>query len=163
MNTNAPLIEQAKPVVGLSNTTPTASTPDYVSLKNFEKLTIIILALNATTVTGSAITVKQATDVSAGNEKALAFSKMYANTDVGADDALVETAVTNNTFTTATTNSKSLMYVIEINANDLDVDGGFDCVRAGTGNATAATLTVLYLLWPPKYGKGKALPSAIID
>ena len=63
MNTNALLIEQAKPVVGLSNTTPTASTPDYVSLKNFEKLTIIILALNATTVTGSAITVKQATDV----------------------------------------------------------------------------------------------------
>jgi len=161
MQLNAELREIAKLVTGLAPITPSTSTPDYVSLKNYRKCTIVILADNATTVTGSAITVKQATSVGAGSEKPFAFTTAYRNIDTAAADALASFAVTSNTFTTDTTNAKNLMYVIEVDASALDVEGGFDCVRAGTADAVATVLSVLYILWPAGYGG--AMPSAIVD
>ena len=151
MNLNANLSEQVKFVEGLLGVVPSTSTPDYVSLKNFERAAVIIMVKNATTVTGSAITLKQASAVAGTGEKALAFSKAYRNIDTAAADALAEFAVSNNTFTTDSTNSKNLMYVIEVKAEDLDVNNGFDCIRAGTGDATAATVTVLYALFGAKF------------
>lgn len=161
---NALFIEQAKIVEGLFAIVPSTSTPDYVSLKNYHRLTILISVKNATTVTGSAITVKQATAVAGTGEKAVAFTTAYRNIDTGAagGDALAEFAVTSNTFTTDSTNSKNLMYVIEVTPDMLDVAGGFDCVRAGTGDATAATVAVYYILWPTKYGRSVP-PAAITD
>lgn len=150
MNLNANLTEQVKIVEGLLGVVPSTSTPDYVSLKNYERVAVLIQVKNATTVTGSAITLKQATSVAAGGEKPLAFKRMYANLDTGAGDVLTETAVTSDTFTTDSTNSKNLMYVIEVKAEDLDVNGGFDCIRAGTGDATAATVSVTYLMFGAK-------------
>lgn len=163
MIANMKLLEIAKPVVGLSNTTPSTSTPDYVSLKLYHRIRVTIIVKNATTVTGSAITLKQATAVAGTGEKALAFSVMWANIDTGAGDTLTETAVTSDTFTTDSTNSKELMYVMEIEAADLDIANNFDCIRAGTADATAATLTVLYDLFPAKYAATAGGPSAIID
>jgi hypothetical protein len=151
MQLNALLSEQVKFVEGLPSTVPSSSTPDYVSLKNFERLCIIIMQKNATTVTGSAITVKQATSVAAGSEKALSFTKAYRNVDTAAADVLSEFTVSSDTFTTQAVDSKNAMYVIEIKAEDLDVNNGFDCVRLGTGNATAATLTVIYALFGAKF------------
>jgi len=162
MTNNDLLVQTAKIVTGLDSIVPSSSTPDYVSLKNYGKLTAVILVKNATTVTGSAITLKQATAVAGTSEKALSFSTVWANTDTGATDTLVKTTVSSDTFTTDATNSKNLMYVIEVDAADLDVANGFDCVRVGTGNATAATVTVLYLLRSPRYAQA-TLPSAIVD
>jgi len=157
-------IDKVKFVEGLAPQTPSSSTPDYVSLKHYKHLTVVIQAKNATTVTGSAITLKQATDVAATSEKALSFAKMWADTDTGAGDTLTETAVTSDTFTTGATNSKNYLYVIEVDASDLDADNGFDCVRLGTGNATASVLNVLYILSEPSYaGDVATLPSASID
>jgi hypothetical protein len=158
------LHEVVKPVIGLMPILPSSTTPDYVSLKGTERVCIVITVDNATTVTGSAITVKQATNVAAGSEKAVPFTVMWANIDVDAGDALTETAVTSNTFTTDSTNAKNLMYIVEISLADLDVAGGFDCIRVGTGNATAAVGAVLYLLYPARYGRTAGpVPSAIID
>lgn len=153
MQLNAMLTEQVKPVIGLDPVVPSTSTPDYVSLKNFERCCVIVLVKNATTVTGSAITLKQATAVAGTSEKALSFTKVYRNLDTAAagGDVLAEAAVTSDTFTTLTTNSKNAMYVMEVKAEDLDVNNGFDCIRAGTGDATAATITVLYLLFGAKF------------
>jgi hypothetical protein len=162
MNANAFLSEQAKLVVGLPPITPASSTPDYVSLKGYSKCTVVILGLNGAGVTGSAITLKQAQAVAGTGEKALAFDTVHSNIDAGAADALADVAVTNNTFTTDVTNAKQLMYVIDIDEADLDVANGFDCVRAGAANAVNATLSILYILWPAKYGKATP-PSAIID
>ena len=162
MNFNAPLHEQCKIVTGLDSIVPSSSTPDYVCLKNYERMCIIVLVKNATTVTGSAITIKQATAVAGTGEKAVVFDKAWRNIDTAAADTLAEFAVTSNTFTTDSTNSKNLMYVMDVDPGmHLDIDGGFDCVRVGTGDATAATVTALYILYA-KYAKATP-PAAIID
>jgi hypothetical protein len=85
-------------------------------MKGFRKLQIVIDIANGTTVTGSAVTLKQATAVAGTGEKALAFTRMLANIDLAAAQTMVETAVVANTFTTDTTNSKNLRYIIEVDA-----------------------------------------------
>lgn len=160
INLNALLSEQCKIVAGLCPITPSTSTPDYVSLKGYERVTAIVMVDNATTVTGSAITLKQATAVAGTSEKALSFSKAWRNIDIDAADTLSEFAVSSDTFTTDDTNNKNLLYVMEVKAEDLDVNNGFDCFRVGTGNATAAVLSVLYILSGPKFGTAA---SAITD
>lgn len=156
------LVDAAKVVTGLAPATPSSSTPDYVSLKNYGHFTAIITVKNATTVTGSAITLKQATAVAGTSEKALSFTKVWANTDTGASDTLVETTVSSDTFTTDATNSKDLMYVIEVDAAQLDTNNSFDCIRVGTGNAVAATVCVTYVLSSPRYAQATP-PAAITD
>lgn len=145
------MVEKTKLVQGLAPITPSTSTPDYVTLKNADRITIYIQCDNATTVTGSAITLKQATAVAGTGEKALSFDVMWANEDTGASDTLVETAVTSDTFTTDATDNKNLLYVIEVAASDLDIANGFDCIRAGTGDATAQDVAVLYQLHDLRY------------
>ncbi len=143
------------PIIGALATTN--GDCDYVSLKNFDRCTIVIAVDNATTVTGGAITLKQATDVAGTSEKALAFSKMYANTDCAAADALTETAVTSDTFTTSTTDNKNLLYVIEVSANDLDVANGFDCLRVDSLLMANAVGSVMYFLHGARYADPKAI------
>jgi hypothetical protein len=163
MTVTSLLTEWMKIVVGLDPAVPSGTTPDYVSLKGAGRLTIVILAKNTTTVTGSAIALKQATTVAAGSEKALAInSPVYRNIDTGAGDTLSALTVTNNTFNTDATNSKNSMYVLDVQEGDLDVTNNFDCVRVDTGNAVNATITILYLLWPVKYGRTSP-PSFIVD
>ena len=139
-----------------------AGDGDYVSLKNFDRLTILLAVKNATTVTGGVITLKQATAVAGTSEKALAFSKVWANTDTNAGDTLTEIAVTSDTFTTDTTNSKNLLYVIEVKADDLDRANGFDCVRIDSASMANAVGAVLYVLHGTRY-KSPAAVAAITD
>lgn len=151
MNPNASLTELAKIVNGLNQTVPSTSTPDYVSLKLYPNCTILIKVSNTTTVTGSAITVKQATNVGGGDEKPLAFTKARRNLDPANTDTLSSFDVTNNTFTTDATNNASLMYVLDVRPDMLDVANGYDCVRLGTGDAVNASVSALYVLWPLKH------------
>jgi len=158
------LIDNLKFVTGCNPAalTSTAGDGDYVSMKDYAHLTIVLTVLNATTVTGGAVTLLQATDVAAGSAKALAFTKMWANTDTAASDTLTETAVTSNTFTTSTTNSKPLKYVIEIEATDLDTANGFDCVRIDVASMANAVGNVEYILSGAKE-KPPLARSAITD
>jgi hypothetical protein len=159
---NARLFEQAKIVWGMGPKAPSSTTPDMVSLKNYSRCCVLINGLNGTTVTGSAITLNQATAVANTAGKALAFDKVWANLDTTATDTLVETAVTSNTFTTDATNSISYMYVIDVTQDMLDVANGFDCFNVLTANATNAVLSVTYILFPAKYAKANP-PTAITD
>lgn len=157
------LSDAAKIVTGCppAALTSTAGDGDYVSLKGYGGVTMVLSVLNATTVTGGTVTLKQASAVAGTGEKALAFTRMLANIDCAASDALVETAVTSNTFTTDSTNSKQLLYVIDVPATDLDKANGFDCVRIDSTGMAAAVGSVMYYLWPQRYA-GSAL-SAILD
>ena len=161
---NAALAEQAKIVMGCAPATlaTTAGDGDYVSLKNYRRCTIIIPVLNGSTVTGGVITLLQATDVAASGAKELALTRMWANTDCGASDTLTKTAVTSNTFTTGTTNSKILLYVVEVLSEDLDVAGGFDCIRIDSASMANAVGAAVYILDGARYG-GTTPPTAITD
>lgn len=162
INTNARLDEQVTTVVAAAGLLLTSTLGDttYVSMKNYRRAQIIITIADGTTVTGSTITLKQATAVAGTGEKALAFTRMLANTDYGASKTMTETAVTSNTFTTQTTNSKDSVYIIDIDASDLDVANGFDCFRVdGTGHAATAPrgCTVVYNLYGARYSGASAL------
>lgn len=153
LNLNGRLDEQVYLVQAASNAALTTTVGDckYVSLKNYRKVSVVIDILNGTTVTGTTVTLKQATAVAGTSEKALAFDRMLANIDVAAGQAMTETAVTSNTFTTDTTNSKSLRYVIDVDCEDLDVAGGFDCFRVDCTGAVNSVGTVGYILYGARY------------
>lgn len=127
--------------------TSTAGDGRYVSFRNARKMRITLSILNASTVIGGTVTLKQATAVAGTNEKPLPFGKMFINTDCAASDALLETSVTSDTFTTNATNGKQLLYVIEIKVSDLDINNSFNCARVDvTGMANAAG-SVIYDLY----------------
>jgi hypothetical protein len=107
---------------------------------------------------------KQATAVAGTSEKTLSFTTYYAKTDTAAADApWTKSTATSDTFTTLATDSKNSLYFIPVDPASLDVANGFDCVRAGTGNATAATISVFYLIRTKNAGNPKLVPSFIID
>jgi hypothetical protein len=160
MNPNVRLVEQTKIVSAFGPATPSAAAPRWVSLKNYERLTIVIQVLNGTTVTGTAVALSQATAVAGTGADTLPFTRVWRNIDTAANDTLTEVAVTSNTFTTDTTNSKPLLYVIEVMAEELS--DGFDCVRVTLGNGANMSANVTYVLWPARYGKATP-PSAVID
>lgn len=162
MNPNALLIEQADIVSGLPPITPSSSVPDYVCLKNYQKLGIIIHQDNGATVTGSAITLLQAQAVANTGEKALAFTKVYKKEDLANTTGFTETAVSSNTFTTLNTDNVNNLYYIEVDPASLDVANGFDCVRLGTGNGVNTVTSVVYVLWPAKYAKS-TVPTSTAD
>ena len=167
ITTNARLDEQCTTIVAAAGLLLTSTLGDttYVSMKNFRRCQIVISIADGTTVTGSTITLKQATAVAGTSEKELAFTRMLANTDYGASKAMTETTVTANTFTTQTTNSKDSLYIIDVDSSMLDTANGFDCIRVdGTGHAATASrgVVVLYNLYGQRYS-GVTGVTAIAD
>jgi choice-of-anchor A domain-containing protein len=162
--THLQLTDFAKVVVGCAPAalTGTPGDGDYVSLKGYSRLTILLAVDNGTTVTGGTVTLKQATAVAGTNEKELPFARVYADLDVAAGDTLTETAVTANSFVTNTTNDRNLLYVIEVNAEDLDQANNFDCVRLDSTGMANAVGCVLYVLHGSRYASPIAT-SAITD
>jgi hypothetical protein len=154
---NARLDEQIVPIVAAGGLLLTSTLGDttYVSMKGYRRCSILLWIADGTTVTGSTITLKQATVVAGGgSEKALGFTRMLANTDYAASKTMVETAVVSNTFTTQTTNSKDSFYIIDVDADDLDAANGYDCLRVdGTGHAATASrgCVVIYLMYGARY------------
>lgn len=155
MNLNTRLDEQVALIQATSMValTSTAGDAQYVSMKNFARCMVVIDVLNATTVTGGAVTLKQASAIAGTGEKALAFTRMLASTDVAAaaTQTLTETAVSSNTFTTDETNSKRLRYVLDVKASDLDVANGFDCFRVDVASMANAIGLVSYVLYGARF------------
>lgn len=140
------------------NYTGAAATAKYVSLKNYGHMTIVIQT-GAWAAGTAAVTVSQATDVSATGAKALSFA--YQWNDVAASGTLVKTAVTSDTFTLGTALK---LYVIEIDADTLDVANDFDCltIAVASPGANADFYGVTYILSDSKYAQATP-PSALVD
>lgn len=153
INTNARLDEQAYFVQAsaIGALTTTVGDTTYVSMKGYSRCCIVIDVTNSNTVTGGTVTLKQATAVAGTGEDALGFTRMLANIDVGAGQTMTETAVTSNTFTTDTTNGKRLRYIIDVQSSDLNVAGGFDCIRVDVTGMANATGMVSYILYGARY------------
>ena len=156
-------VENLHLVDGVAPSGTPLGNEDYVSMKGWDQIAIVLHADNATTVTGSVVTVKQATAVAGTGEKALSFATMYANEDTATNDTLVKTAVVSDTFTTVATNNLNSLYVIEIKAADMDTENDFDCIRVDLTDPTAQDIGALYLLSRGRYQGGLPRVSAITD
>lgn len=133
------------------------SDEDYVSMKGYNRCTIII----STGVTGAAATIimKQATDVAGTGEKALAFTEYFTKAGVTPGD-FTKTAASS---TFATTTDANSLYIIEIEAIDLDQENKFDCIRFDTTDPGTSTFgSALYILSDPRHAE-ETMPSAITD
>ena len=167
MNPNVDFAEQVQIVSGfLPADMQTAQNGDYISLKNYERVTVILFKAAGTAGDDPTITLQEAQDVSGTGVQALAkISKVYVKQDTvltaTGQFTLVEQAAA-STYTDATSAEDAAIWVFDVKVSDLSE--GFDCIRCNVGDTgTNAQLgALLYLLWPARYGE-QALLSAIVD
>ena len=161
ISANARLDEQAYFVQATTMSSDwTAAT--WVSMKNWRKLIIVADALTTGTVSGGVVTLNQATDVSAGSAKALGFKRRKVNVGLTtaqteAAQLLTETTVTSDTWTIPSTTGKRYRSIMEVNSEDLDIAGGFDCVRFVSTALVNATGVVNYILIGARYDGATAM------
>lgn len=163
LNTNAMFHETAKLVVAADPVIPAGGSPVWVSKKLYHRLVILIQTATTTLATGSIVTLSQAKDVLGGSSKTLLFTEMWVNLDTSVTpETLVKTAVVGNTFTTGAGDNLSQFYLIEVDPEMMDIDGGWDCVAINLGAATNHTVSAIYILGPAKMAR--EIPhSAIVD
>lgn len=168
MNINAELGELAQVVSGFVpiNLATGANSGDWVSLKNYERITFIFFKGAGTAGDDPTITIQEATAVAGTGAQDLAvISRVYVKQ--GADLAavgqftLVEQAAA-ATYTDATSAELQAIWMIDVLAEQLS--DGFDCIRANVSDVgtNAQIGGLLYVMRGARFG-GHALPSAIID
>jgi hypothetical protein len=141
--------------------TGVAQVGDWMSLKDYSHATIVIIQ-GAWAGGTPAVTLQQATDVSGADAKALAFDARWSKVGLGTGSQFTKLAVVSNTFNLgAVPNTVTL---IEIDGDDLDVDGGFDClsVSVASPGTNADLLCVFYVLSGARY-QGTLMPDAKVD
>lgn len=140
--------------------TGAAQTGDYVSLKNYSHCAVVIQQ-GAWAGGTPAVTMLQAKDVAATDEKALAFTTRWTKVSL-TGTTFVETAVTSSTFNLPAV--ANTMNVIDIDAATLDTTNGFDCIRVhvATPGANADLLDIHYFLYGARY-LGATMPNAKVD
>lgn len=150
-----------------ANLAAAASTGDAVSLKDYGGCVVVFFKNAGVATEDPTITLAQATDVAFGTTKALTFTTIYTKqatvlTATGTWTKVTQTAAA--TYTEGTSGESAAVWVIEFNAEDLDVDNGYDCLRATLNDVgdTAQYGCILYLMTKPRYPQA-TLPSAIID
>lgn len=145
-----------------------ANDGDYVSLKEYHNCAVVFRAAPGTAGDDPTLTLQQATDVSGGSVKALNFTVVHtkqAATDLSSTGTWTRVSQSSgNTYTEATAAEQDLIWVVDFAAEELDVDGGFDCLRATVADVGSnAQLGYLdYALYNPRNPQA-TLPSAIVD
>jgi len=146
----------------------TARVGDIVSMKYYGRCAVVVFKGVGTASDDPTITLEQVQDVAntGSNAKALNFTridiKQGTQTGIG---TFTKTAVASgNTYTNLTLAESEAIIVIDVKAEDLDVDNGYDCVRVSCSDVgnNAQLGCALYLLYEPRYATDP-LPSAIAD
>jgi hypothetical protein len=179
MSFNQHITEKGQFVPGIVpvalNTNPGA-TSDYVSMKGYGRCAIVFFKGVGTNGDDPTLTLSQATAVAGTSAKALNITrvdKKQAATNLLSTGTFTTSTTTSvashDTFSTNTwTNSdlaeQAAMVVIDVKAEDLDIDGGFDCIILNVSDVgTNAQLGCLfYYLHEPRNSKA-TLESAIVD
>jgi hypothetical protein len=144
-----------------------ANNGDWVSMKGYTDLDIIVVTDAGTASEDPVLTVRQATDVAGTSAKALNFtrvdSKVGAQTGIGQFTKNTQAAA--NTYTDLVSGEAENLFVIHIRGEELDLANGFDCVQfqlPDTGATAGKFGCALYYLSGPRY-TGQFPPSAIVD
>ncbi len=155
------LIEMLKPVWACEpkSYSGIGNTVQYASMKLYGRL-FVLIQTGAWAAGTAAVTLNQATAVAGTAAKALAFTEMWVNT-AAAPDTFTKTAVTSNTFNLDTAN---LLYIIEVDANQLDNANNFDCVgvAVATPGANVDIYGITYIMGAARF-EDKNLPSCLAD
>lgn len=144
-----------------------ANNGDWVSMKNYRRCAIVFLAGVGAASQDPTITVLQSTGVTGTPSKALNFTRIdvkqaSALTAVGTFTTVTQAAA--NTYTSDTSGETQKLWVVDIKAEDLDVDNGYDCIQVSVADVGTASQigTAIYLLHEPAY-QSATLPSAIVN
>lgn len=134
-----------------------ARSSDVISLKNHGRVAIVFQKGAGSASEDPTLTVLQATSVAPSNAKALNFTDVFTKqgTLASVGTWTKTTQAAGNTYTNTTASENEAVWVIDIKAEDLDVDNGFDCVQvtiadAGSVNQIGALMFVLH---EPRYSK----------
>lgn len=154
-----------------------ANDGDYVSLKNYRRCAVILFKEVGTAGNDPTITLTQALNVAgSGTTKTLEVKRVWkkqAATNLLAVTQYTKSTpadpATNDTFSTNTWTNSELgeqagIIIVEVMAEDLDIDNGYDCFKAAIGDVgtTGQIGAMLYALYDPKFATDP-LPSAIAD
>jgi len=131
------------------DTTGAAISSDWLSLKNYAHATIVI-SQGAWAGGTPAVTLAQAKDVAGTSEKALAFTKRWDKVAVSGT-TFVQQTVTSNTFNLA--NTANTINVIEVEAAELDTDGGFNTIQVEVASpgSNADLICIIVILSGARY------------
>jgi hypothetical protein len=147
------------------NLATAANDGDWVSLKHYRHCAVVLFKGAGTAGEDPTLTMEQAQDVSGTGAKALTFTRIDAKQGaslftIGEFTRITQAAAA--TYTNLTLAEDLAILVVEFNAEDLDADGGFDCLRARIADVGAGSQigAILYLLTDPRYTPP---PSAIVD
>jgi hypothetical protein len=142
----------------------TARDGDWVSLRDFNHLTVIFFKGTGTDGDDPIVTLQQATDNAGAGAKALNLTDVWRKqgADVQAVGQFTRTTQAPATSYTNTDGHQQLIWVFEIDADMLDVDGGFRYVRASLNDTGVNPQLgcVLYVLTEPRFAEA-APPSAL--
>lgn len=156
------LVEEMKVVNGLTPvTTNGGADSDYISMKYANKL-FAVVKLTQAAAHATLLTPTQASAVAGTGAKALTNNiKVWANEDVAASDTMVEQTDAKNY--TVTADVKNKIVVFEINANALDVNNGFDCIKIAVADSSEATNFVDVTFYADLKYKGATTNTMITD
>lgn len=138
----------------------TASNPgDYVSLKNYRQCTVVFVGAAGGAAEPATITLMQATAVAGTNSKALScitrvFQKQAADLQtVGTFSEVTQAAAATYALGSGANGDKQAIVCISVNAEDLDVENGYDCLAAYVADvgSTSQLACVLYILSGARY------------
>ena len=146
LSENFQIVEALAPQAGA------AVTGDYISMQKANHVTVLVNIAQAT-ADQVAITIEQATAVAGTASKALATAvPIFLVADTATSDLWV--AQTPAVAYTTTVTTKHKLVAFEIDAEDLDVANGFDCITVKTAASDATNITQAYYIGGKlRYGK----------
>lgn len=145
------LIENTQIVEAIAPQAGAAITGDYISMKKANHVTVLV-HINQANAAPVAITIEQATAVAGTGSKALANAvPIFLVADAATSDVWVRQ--TDDVAFTTSADTKHKIVAFEIDAEDLDVANGFDCITVKTAASNAANITsALYVVGGLRYG-----------
>lgn len=143
----------------------TAANPgDWVSMANYNRVVAVLFKGIGTAGQDPVFTLEQATDATGAGHKALLFTTVYSKvgTQTGIAAFTKNTQAAATSYTDAASAEAQAIIAVEINAAELDVDGGFTHIQLSIpdvgGNAQLGC--AFYLMLDPRDG-GETVPNPI--
>ena len=154
-------IAQIASVIAPVNLATGANSGDYIAMKDFHRVAMIVQAAAGTAANDLTITALQATDAAGTGSKALNFTRIDVKqgADVQAIGQFTEvTQAAANTYTEATNGEEELIYVVDFMPEDLDIANDFTHITIDIAQVGAAKVgSVVAVAFGPKFGQDPQL------